>query len=285
MRTIILSVFFLTASIQPVPQQLVLTNKGEIVEEIETEKYAIPYLDHTFLDIPKLQALVEQLDKKVHQNAVDATLDKNGKIIPEKNGIALDQERFLDDFHEFFYQGATGEVEVPIRRIYPRVDSELLTQIREKELGKYATYFKPGNKERTHNIKLASEAINNYVIFPGETFSFNKVVGKRTKERGYMKAPVIVKGEFAEDIGGGICQTSSTLYNAVDLDGVKILERYSHSRSVPYVPPGRDATVSWYGPDFVFQNKYNQPLLIRASAENGKMIVEIFSSNEARAKE
>src|SRR5699024_8549970 len=102
-----------------------------------------------------------------------------------------------------------------------------------------------------------------------ETFSFNNVVGKRTKEKGYKKAPVIVKGELAEDIGGGICQVSSTLFNAVNLQGIEIVERYSHSREVPYVPPGKDATVSWWGPDFVFKNRYSHPVLIRAIVEKG----------------
>ncbi|MFP3440966.1 VanW family protein, partial [Pantoea sp. SIMBA_133] len=116
------------------------------------------------------------------------------------------------------------------------------------------THFRKNNLERTSNIELAAEAINNTVVFPGETFSFNQTVGKRTKERGYLPAPIIVKGELSEGIGGGICQVSSTLFNAVDQAGVQIIERYSHSRSVPYVKPGRDATVSWYGPDFSFRN-------------------------------
>lgn len=73
---------------------------------------------------------------------------------------------------------------------------------------------------------------------------------------------------------------SSTLFNAVDRSGMKIIERYSHSKRVPYVPPGRDATISWYGPDFTFENKYNQPILIRAKSISGKMVVMIYSSDE-----
>ncbi|WP_052350123.1 VanW family protein [Virgibacillus sp. SK37] len=168
-----------------------------------------------------------------------------------------------------------------MKKIYPRIDRSLLEEIRGKELGNYVTYYKENNKERSHNISLAANAINNYVLFPGETFSFNKVVGERTKEKGYKRAPVIVKGELAEDIGGGICQVSSTLFNAVDLKGIQIVERYAHSREVPYVPPGKDATVSWWGPDFVFKNMYNQPILIRASSKNGKMNIRVYSSESA----
>jgi vancomycin resistance protein YoaR len=131
---------------------------------------------------------------------------------------------------------------------------------------------------------LATEKINNTVVFPGEVFSFNGVVGKRTKEKGYKKAPVIVKGELSEDIGGGICQVSSTLFNAVDQAGVIILERYHHSKRVPYVPQGRDATVSWYGPDFTFRNAYNQPLLIRAKILGGQVIITVHSSDLINVK-
>jgi vancomycin resistance protein YoaR len=96
-----------------------------------------------------------------------------------------------------------------------------------------------------------------------------------------LPAPVIVRGELSEGIGGGICQVSSTLYNAVDRAGLEIVQRYSHSRRVPYVPRGRDATVSWYGPDFVFRNKLNQPILIQSKIYGGQMIVLIFSSDTA----
>lgn len=167
-----------------------------------------------------------------------------------------------------------------MKKVYPNVDSELLSQIRVKKIGQYTTYFNSNNKERSHNLLLSSKAINNHVIFPGETFSFNQVVGKRTKEKGYLRAPVIVKGELSEDIGGGICQISSTLYNAVDRAGLTITERYSHSKRVAYVPPGRDATVSWYGPDFRFTNKYNQPVLIRSQIYGGTASVSIYSSED-----
>ena len=86
------------------------------------------------------------------------------------------------------------------------------------------TYFNPHNKERSHNIKLATSAIHNHVIFPHESFSFNETVGERTVQNGYKKAPVIVRGELSEGIGGGICQVSSTLFNAVDHANLKIVD-------------------------------------------------------------
>ncbi|HEX6595105.1 MAG TPA: VanW family protein, partial [Bacillota bacterium] len=194
-------------------------------------------------------------------------------------GVILDRLTFQEMFYTFFYSNERmKKMLIPKKLIYPRVDSELLAEIRVQEIGSFQTYYNESNKERSHNIYLAATSINNHVVFPGEKFSFNEVVGKRTKEKGYKRAPVIVRGELSEDIGGGICQVSSTLFNAVNLEGIQMIERYSHSRTVPYVPPGKDATVSWWGPDFVFKNEYNHPILIRSKAKNGKMTVRIYSS-------
>ncbi len=271
MLTVILS--FLLAS-----TPLTITNDQKPVGELLRSDFSLTYVDRLFVNDQKLELEMDVLGEKIYKKPVNAKLDDDGNIVKEKPGTRLDRIKFRQLFQDYFYGGSREEISLPRQKVYPRVDSELLAEIREKEIGSYITYFKENNKERSHNIVLAAEAINNNVVFPGERFSFNNIVGKRTKERGYKRAPVIVKGELAEDIGGGICQVSSTLYNAVELKGVQIIERYSHSRSVPYVPPGRDATVSWYGPDFVFKNNYRQPILIRASADEGKMIIRILSS-------
>ncbi|WP_430791228.1 VanW family protein [Virgibacillus flavescens] len=273
-----LSFFLLTAPLGDVPQQLTITENGRPQMSVELERYELPFLNSHFIHDEKIQGLLNELDKKIYKEPVNARLNKKGEVVQGKPGQTIDRHKFQLLFRESFYTGEPDTLEIPIKKIYPRVDTDLLTEVKEKQIGQYVTYFKKSNQERTHNIELAADAINNYVVFPGEKFSFNKIVGKRTKDRGYMKAPVIVKGELSEDIGGGICQVSSTLYNAVSLKGIKILERYSHSRSVPYVPPGRDATVSWWGPDFVFKNMYNQPILIRAKSEAGRMVIQIYSS-------
>nr|WP_235182840.1 VanW family protein [Gracilibacillus boraciitolerans] len=237
------------------------------------------------MDEDKYKRFMEELDKKVYQEPVNARIDNNGVIVPEHVGYKLDQQKFKERFYTSFFENKSASMEVPLLKIHPNVDTELLANIRTQRIGQYVTHFNPNNKERSHNILLSSEAINNHVVFPGKTFSFNRVVGKRTKERGYLQAPVIVKGEIAEDIGGGICQVSSTLFNAVDQAGVQIIERFSHSKSVPYVPPGRDATVSWYGPDFTFKNNLNQPLLIQSKIVDGKVIISIYSSDMVDSSE
>ncbi|MGA9226262.1 MAG: VanW family protein [Mesobacillus sp.] len=253
---------------------------GEPVAEVHRSDFSISWFGYPILNDTMLETLNNQLARQVTKQPVNAGLDDYGRIIPEEVGYSLNQRKFKEQFTNSFFDTNSSKILVPTLPVHPKVDSEIIANIRTRLIGHYITYFNSGNMERSHNIALASEAINNHVVFPGETFSFNKVVGKRTASRGYQPAPIIVRGELSEGIGGGICQVSSTLYNAADRSGMKILERYSHSKQVPYVPPGRDATVSWYGPDFTFKNRYNQPILIRAKSYYGKMVVMIYSSEE-----
>ncbi|WP_100407627.1 VanW family protein [Bacillus solitudinis] len=251
---------------------------GKTIASVHRSEFIADVIGKEMIDIDKYDQFLQQIDQQTYQAPVNAKLDKYGNIVSEQVGYKLNRQKFKHFFYRYYYGRGHSEIEVPQQPLPPRVDSELLAEIRMKRIGQYVTYFNSRNKQRSHNISLASEAINNQVVFPGEVFSFNKIVGKRTKERGYLPAPVIVRGELSEGIGGGICQVSSTLYNAVDYAGLEIVQRYSHSRRVPYVPRGRDATVSWYGPDFVFRNKLNQPILIQSKIYGGQMIVLIHSS-------
>ncbi|QTC42500.1 VanW family protein [Bacillus sp. V3] len=258
-------------------------------QDSHLSSYSKTDLTYNVIDEPLLnpaitENLMEDIQKKVSVPPQDAYLDEHNHIVEHENGYTLHRGKFQKQLIEALFSKGTASIDVPLQVIYPRVDSELLSSIRDKKIGQYVTYFNQRNVERSHNISLAVKEVDNTVVFPGETFSFNKVVGKRTREKGYKKAPVIVRGELSEDIGGGICQVSSTLFNAVDLAGVEIMERYHHSKRVPYVPKGRDATVSWYGPDFIFRNIYNQPLLIRAKIYGGQLIVSIYSSESILVK-
>jgi vancomycin resistance protein YoaR len=266
------------------PDTLVILHDQEPVVRISREDFSLPVIGYPFIDIDEFNQLSDELDKHVRQPATDAMIDEHGNLVPEKAGVELNRNQFEKQFYAFFHEKKPVSVELPLRSVYPRVDSELLANIRTKMIGYYATYYNSRNTQRSHNISLATDAINNHVVFPGEIFSFNQTVGMRTKEKGYLPAPIIVRGELSEGIGGGICQVSSTLFNAVDRSGLHILKRYSHSKRVPYVPPGRDATVSWYGPDFTFKNTYNQPILIRAKAQSGVMAVTMFSSDEVNVQ-
>jgi hypothetical protein len=145
-----------------------------------------------------------------------------------------------------------------------------------EEIGSFTTYFNASDKPRTKNLKLAAVAINNFIVGIGETFSFNKTVGPRSPEKGYEKATIFVNKEKVEGYGGGICQVSTTLYNAVQNAGLVVVERHPHSLPVPYVPLGKDATVNYGTTDFKFKNDKERATSIRAIVENNKLTVGIY---------
>ena len=130
------------------------------------------------------------------------------------------------------------------------------------------------NQDRNHNIALAAQAINNTTLMPGETFSFNGTVGQRTPEKGYRGAPAIQGGVLIDDVGGGVCQVSSTLFCAAAGAGMAIVERTAHAWPVSYLDKGLDATVNWPGLDLKFKNNQDTPVFIIAQYENRKLTIE-----------
>lgn len=136
-------------------------------------------------------------------------------------------------------------------------------------LSTFTTYFDGTNENRAHNIRLAAQKINGTVLQNGQTFSFNSAVGERTEARGFKSAKIIEKGEFVEGIGGGVCQVSTTLFNAAILSGCRIIEYHPHSLPVSYVPPSCDAMVSGTHFDLKLENVTGRTLYVRAlSGEN-----------------
>ena len=131
-------------------------------------------------------------------------------------------------------------------------------------LSSYTTYFDSKNEARSHNIRLAAALIDGAVVENGEVFSFNAVVGQRTAERGFERANIIENGEFVEGIGGGVCQVSTTLYNAALLAGCRVVEYHPHSLPVSYVPPSRDAMVSGTFFDLKFENATGSTIYLTA---------------------
>ena len=127
---------------------------------------------------------------------------------------------------------------------------------------------------------MACKTINETIIQPGETFSYNKVLGNTTKEKGYKLGGAYVGGKVVQAYGGGICQVSTTLYNSVLYANLEIVERYNHSYAVSYVPAGRDATVSYGGKDFKFKNNRNYPIKIVANAKNGVVNISLKGIKE-----
>ncbi|MCO7175347.1 VanW family protein [Sporolactobacillus kofuensis] len=279
MRLLMLAGMLILAQQQPVvlSDHLIIKHHETTLSTVNRDDFTT--LFSPLIDQEKVNQLMNRLNQEVSQPPINAKINDHGTIDSEQTGFKLYRSKFKDRFYRYYYGHGSAQIEVPLLTVYPKVDGELLAHIRTEQIGHYTTFFNSGNKSRAHNIELAAQALDGHVVFPNETFSFNQTVGMRTKKKGYLPARVIVRGEYSEGVGGGICQVSSTLFNAVDRAGLKIIERYAHSRRVAYVPLGRDATVSWYGPDFRFRNNYNQPILIRAHKHGGSISFAIYSSD------
>ncbi len=135
----------------------------------------------------------------------------------------------------------------------------------QRLLGTYTTKFDSQKSARGHNIKTAADSINGKIVNPGETFSFNEAVGPTTKQNGYRLGRIFVNGKDSKGYGGGVCQVSSTLFNAVEQAGLPVVERHEHSKKVAYVPEGKDATTSYGVIDFKFTNNKDYPVKISSN--------------------
>ncbi len=147
----------------------------------------------------------------------------------------------------------------------------------ELQIATYASNLEARTPAQRLNARLAAQAVDNYILPPGGIFSFNHVVGSWSADRGYVRAPVSYDGKLILAFGGGVCQTSSTLYNAALLSGLKILERHHHDFVAHYVPPGRDAAVAQYNIDLRFQNPYPWALRIRCYAAGYRLVASILA--------
>ena len=197
-------------------------------------------------------------------------------ITPERLGAEFD----VDAAQKALDAAAPGEtVEIPATIEYPRVTAEQLKGVLFRDVLGEACTKVGGTAARISNVKLSASSINGYVMNTGDVFSYNGVVGKRSAANGYQPAPAYVKGETVDEIGGGICQTSSTLYLACLRGNLEITERHAHRYIPAYIAAGMDATVSWGGPDYKFTNDTDYPIKIVTSYEGGYLTVKVLGTN------
>ncbi|WP_088102266.1 VanW family protein [Halalkalibacter urbisdiaboli] len=255
-----------------------------LVDERDNSRVSITLNDYGYkpdgsLDVEKVEQLAKQLALEIDTPMRNPSINESGEVTPGQERIILSESELVETLLHLPYY--VREVSLPIYVTEPTVSKEQLIGLDKFLLAEYKTFFNSSVEGRTKNIKLSAEAIHDLVLGPGDDFSFNRVVGERTIERGYQEAKEIVNKEFVIGIGGGICQTSSTLFNAVEAAGLEMIERYTHSREVGYVPEGRDATVSWGGPDFRFRNTLQYPIMIRTQVTDGALTVKVFSHKES----
>ena len=175
-----------------------------------------------------------------------------------------------------------SKLSLPYEANLPRVTAEMLAPV-DTLLGTFTTSYASSSRNRASNVEVAARAIDGTILMPGEEFSYNKIVGPRSSENGYRLAPVIVSGQLQPGIGGGVCQVSTTVYNAALLSNLKIVKRSHHSHPVPYVPAGRDATVVYGAIDLKFRNTTDAPIVIEAETGGRKLTVRILGKGPAPA--
>jgi vancomycin resistance protein YoaR len=231
-------------------------------------------------DEGKLHSIVDQWAKKIDRPAKNASLSlDSGKIVPEQIGRRLDIEKNEQQILTVLREHK-NQVPLIVEEVHPYISSADIEKSGVTDLlGIYTTYFNADDGNRTSNIRVAAKKINGTLLQPGAVFSYNNIVGPRDIKHGFKEALEIVDGEFVPGIGGGVCQVSSTLYNAVLYAGLKIVERTNHSKPLSYVPVGRDATVAYGHLDLRFANSSGAPIVVLAEVQGNQLKMGLFGKD------
>lgn len=250
----------------------------EVYSEDEKQFYQLDLsgLDEAITE--QAAAIAQKWDKKAKNGSISSFDKDANRFVFSKgeSGVAVNQEKLIADITKAL-ESKDFDAVIPVSTtsIPPEFD-EAAAKEKYKTISTFTTNS-TANSKRNTNLKLACQAINGKVLQPGEEFSFNNVVGQRTEEKGYQAAAAYSNGEVVQEIGGGVCQVSTTLYNAVLRAGLKTTTRRAHTYEPSYVTPGMDATVSYGGPDYKFVNNSSTAIGIRASYENQVVTVSIYA--------
>lgn len=221
---------------------------------------------------------LEAINSKYYIAPTDASFDpKTFDVIDGTDGYGLNIENAKAKLEQAPF-GTT--VEIPFTAIKPEITAEKLSgMLYRDELATYTANHK-SNTDRDTNLRLACEAINGTILYPGDVFSYNSALGERTAARGYKPGPAYAGGKTVMTYGGGICQVASALYYCTLIAELETLVRENHGFAPTYVPLGMDATVSWGSIDFRFRNSSDYPVRIEANASGGSVTVSLIGTNE-----
>lgn len=238
--------------------------------------------NESYIEIPVINKIPETIDiekiyEEIHKEVQDAYYTKDPFTIhPEVEGVDFDLEKAKEILKE-----DKEQYEIALTITKPKITtSQIGSEAFPDLLATYSTNYDASNRDRTTNLRIACQKINDKVILPGEIFSYNKALGERTPAAGYKYAKVYENGAVVDGIGGGICQISSTLYNSVLMSNMEATERRNHQFVTSYTPAGRDATVVYGLTDFKFKNTRTYAVKIKASISNGIATVSIYGIKE-----
>ena len=252
---------------------------NEVIKKEENRKIIIPVNE-----ILPEEINIEKIYNEIKKDAQNAYISQEPlEVHSHVNGVdfAISLEEAKNILEE-----QKEEYVIPLKITIPEITlNDLGKEAFPQILGTFSTTYNTSNQNRITNLKLASEKIDGTIILPGETFSYNKVVGERTIAKGYKEAAVYAGGKVVDGIGGGICQLSSTLYNSVLYANLEITSRSNHRFLTSYVTAGRDATVSWGTIDFCFKNTRSYPIKITSEVKNGVVTTSIYGIKEEKEYE
>lgn len=252
---------------------------------LNLKKYHNIKLKATYNEV-KLSEQIDIICKVVNLDYKDATfcVEPTGEIktTKSKEGMQVNVNKLKEDMYEMINKKEIKDIGLPVVVKYPRISTEQVKSI-NTILGQYSTSFNE-HTSRGSNIHVAGESTSEILLMPEETFSYNKHTGARNWVNGYKSAPVIVGGKVTRGEGGGVCQVSTTIYNAALIAGLYIDEVHNHSIPSRYVPKGRDATVSYGYIDLKFSNPYTHPIYIKNIMGKGAITTKIYGCDLDRQR-
>ena len=230
-------------------------------------------------DEAKMKAEIEKIAKKLDKEPKDATIKIDGSIKTTKStdGIKLNISKTLSNLTESIDNKKKETIPLIMEKNEAKVKTSDVESVNTK-LAEYTTSFEKSNNQRSHNVEKSAKVTSDILLMPGQVFSYNSYTGKTNSKNGYQEAPVIINGKLEQSAGGGVCQTSSTIFNTALLSGMDIVSVTNHSSSLTYVPLGRDATVNDEGLDFKFKNTFDHPVYIKNTVQNKQLTCTIYGN-------
>ena len=273
-------------------------NISEVVDEAYNYTKTDLYFENVkrFFDLNKNSKNLEikslynenKLSEKIQNISDSINVDmKNAKVYISDSGnistssATIGKELDIASTKESIYDAIKNKdyksIDLKVNIKEPKISTEAVKSVNTL-LAEFSTKFSTKDSNRVTNVVLSAKATSDVLLMPGEEFSYNNLTGKRTASNGYKDAPVIINGKLEQDVGGGVCQVSSTLFNSVLYSGLDVTSRRNHSLKSSYVSIGRDAMVSDGGSDFRFKNPYSHPVYIKNTVSNGVITSKIYGN-------
>lgn len=225
----------------------------------------------------KIQSISESINVAMENAKVYISDSGNISASSSTIGKELDISSTKESIYDAIKNKDYKAIDLKVNIKQPKISTEAAKSVNTL-LAEFSTKFSTNDSNRVTNIVLSAKATSDVLLMPGEEFSYNNLTGKRTKSNGYKDAPVIINGKLEQDVGGGVCQVSSTLFNSVLYSGLDVTSRRNHSLKSSYVSIGRDAMVSDGGSDFRFKNPYSHPVYIKNTVSNGVITSKIYGN-------